>query len=245
MNRTKYILLLVLFNFSFVMISSAMVEKRLIYNSYLLSDMSTWKKIIDDMHAEKGKSHQRELELLNYEYGYVGWCIGNKRKKEAKIYISRSLERIKRLETAKQHLPLFDAYTSAFYGFRIGLEPLRAPTFGPRSLEFAKKSVAKDNQNAMGYIQLGNIDYFMPPAFGGSKEKAIKNYLQAERLMDPISEYDWNYLALLVQIATVYSETGNLEKADFYYRKTLSISPNFIWVRDQLYPAFKKKHNKL
>jgi len=235
-----------LFLLIFIILCTTLVtagEKETIYQAYLTNDMATWKTTIDAMHAEKGKNNERELELLNYEYGYIGWCIGNKRKSEAKRYLERSLERIERLKKANHRLPLLQAYESAYLGFQIGLANLKAPRLGPKSLDAAKESVAGDDKNALGYIQLGNIDYFMPPLFGGSKERAIEHYLRAERLMAPNGRGDWNYLALLVQIASAYEETGKIAMADSFYRKALSLAPDFRWVKDELYPAFTKKHN--
>lgn len=217
-------------------------EKEAIYRAYLTNDMATWKTTIEAMHAEADKSQERELELLNYEYGYIGWCIGNNRKSEAKRYLERSQDRIERLKEANYRPPLLQAYESAYLGFQIGLAKLKAPRLGPKSLDTAKQSVANDDRNALGYIQLGNIDYFMPPLFGGSKERAIVHYLRAERLMAPNGKGDWNYLALLVQLATAYEETGNIAMADSLFRKVLSLAPRFSWVRDELYPAFTKKH---
>ena len=217
-------------------------EKETIYRAYLTNDMATWKTTIEAIHAETDKSNDRELELLNYEYGYIGWCIGSNRKSEAKRYLDRSLQRIDRLKAANYRLPELQAYESAFLGFRIGLAKHKAPRLGPKSIDAAKQSVAHDEKNALGYIQLGNIDYFMPPLFGGSQERAIEHYLHAERLMAPHGKGDWNYLALLVQIATAYEETKNIARADSFYRKALSLAPGFSWVRDELYPAFTKKY---
>jgi tetratricopeptide (TPR) repeat protein len=217
-------------------------EKETIYRSYIYNDMATWKKTIDAMHAEQNKNNERELELLNYEYGYIGWSIGSKRKGEAKIYLDRGLARIERLRKESYRVAVLDAYESAFLGFQIGLANLKAPRLGPRSLDFAKKSVEKDDNNALGYIQLGNIDFFMPPLFGGSKERAIEYYLKAEQLMLADGKGDWNYLALLVQLAEALEVTGKIDKAGAFYQKALSSEPNFSWVKDELYPAFTKKH---
>ena len=237
---TQKLITLLLFTLCCTLVTAG--EKETIYRAYLTNDMATWKTTIEAMHAEVDKSHERELELLNYEYGYVGWCIGNNRKSEAKRYLERSLERIDRLKAANYRIPQMQAYESAYLGFQIGLARLKAPRLGPKSLDAAKQSVANDDQNALGYIQLGNIDYFMPPLFGGSKERAIEHYRHAERLMAPTSKGDWNYLALLVQLATAYEETKNIAMADSIYRKSLSVAPGFSWVRDELYPAFTKKH---
>ncbi|MDD4778761.1 MAG: hypothetical protein PHV53_10805 [Fermentimonas sp.] len=238
---TKRILLFLLIPLISVFASSQ--ERETIYRSYISNDMASWKIIIDAMHNESSKNNERELELLNYEYGYIGWCIGNKRKSEARLYLNRSIERLGRLRKVNYRVPILDAYDSAFLGFQIGLANLKAPRLGPRSLDFAKKSVATVENNALGLIQLGNIYYFMPPLFGGSKEKAIEYYLRAEKLMAADGYGDWNYLALLVQLAGALEETGKIDKAGSFYLKALSYEPGFSWVKDELYPAFTKKHN--
>lgn len=236
----KKLLLLILIHLSCLLALAQ--EKEAIYRSYIYNDMATWKKTIDAMHAEPNKNNERELELLNYEYGYIGWSIGSKKNGEARIYLERGLERLKRLRKNNYRVAVLDAYESAFLGFQIGLANLKAPRLGPRSLDFAKKSVEQDENNALGYIQLGNIDFFMPPIFGGSKDRAIENYLRAEQLMEADGKGDWNYLALLVQLAEAFEVTGKIDKAGAFYVKALSSEPNFSWVKDELYPAFTKKH---
>ena len=236
----KKLLLLILIHLSCLLALAQ--EKEAIYRSYIYNDMATWKKTIDAMHAEPNKNNERELELLNYEYGYIGWSIGSKKNGEARIYLERGLERLGRLRKDNYRVAVLDAYESAFLGFQIGLANLKAPRLGPRSLDFAKKSVEQDENNALGYIQLGNIDFFMPPIFGGSKDRAIENYLRAEQLMEADGKGDWNYLALLVQLAEAFEVTGKIDKAGAFYVKALFSEPNFSWVKDELYPAFTKKH---
>lgn len=218
-------------------------EKEAIYRSYISNDMATWRNTIDAMHEESNKSNLRELELLNYEYGYVGWSIGDKRKSEAKLYLNRCMDRLVKLRNENYRVSVLDAYESAFLGFQIGLANLKAPRLGPRSLDFAKRSVEHDDNNALGFIQLGNIYFFMPPLFGGSKERAIEYYLRAEQLMAADGKGDWNYLALLVQIAGAFEDKGEIDKANSFYLKSLYYEPNFSWVKDELYPSFTKKHN--
>ena len=85
----------------------------------------------------------------------------------------------------------------------------------------------------------------MPAVFGGSKKKAIEYYLKAEKLMTVGDvKNDWNYLSTLTLIAGAYEELGNYEKAETYYLKILSISPQFTWVKNNLYPKFLSKKSK-
>ena len=52
---------------------------------------------------------------------------------------------------------------------------------------------------------------------------------------------DWNYLSLLPQIAKAYEELKDYKNAENYYRKILSVAPDFAWVKNELYPQFLKK----
>ena len=110
-------------------------EKLLIYNAYLTNDMKTWKNIIEKINVENGKSNERNLELLNYEYGYIGWCLGTKNKKEAKIYIDKGEKRIETLVKNKYKLSVIYAYKSAFNGYQIALNKSKAPFYGGKSAE--------------------------------------------------------------------------------------------------------------
>jgi tetratricopeptide (TPR) repeat protein len=245
MNKNTYFRLSLLLILSIISLNSySSNEKIIIYNSYINDNMGVWKKTIDVMHFEAKKDNQRELELLNYEYGYIGWCIGNKRFTEAKQYINRSKARMSKLNKIKANIPIIHAYQSAYYGFEIGLNKLKAPFVGPKSIEEAKKSISLDKSNYFGYIQLGNIEYYMPSAFGGSKKKALEYYIKAKQIMDKSKpENDWTYINLIAIIGMTYQELNNFKKADEYYKLALKISPEFKWVKNELYPQLLKKQN--
>lgn len=243
MDKKIALKLFMLLVFSIVSLYSySSEEKKTIYNSYISDNMAVWKKTIDNMHFETKKDNQRELALLNYEYGYIGWCIGNKRFKDAKQYINRSQARMSKLKKVKANIPIIHAYQSAYYGFEIGLNKLKAPFVGPKSIEEAEKSISLDKDNYFGYIQMGNIEYYMPSAFGGSKQKALQYYLKAKLIMDKIKpENDWTYINLIAIIGMTYQELNNPKKAEEYYKLALNISPDFKWVKNELYPQFLKK----
>lgn len=245
MNKQIYLRLIILFVFSMFSLNSySSEEKKTIYNSYINDNMGVWKKTIDAMHFEAKKNNKKELELLNYEYGYIGWCIGKKKNEEARQYIRRSQERMNRLKKIKANIPIMHAYQSAYYGFEIGLNKLKAPFVGPKSIEEAEKSINLDKNNYFGYIQMGNIEYYMPSTFGGSKKKALEYYIKAKQIMDKSKpENDWTYINLIAIIGMTYQELNNYKKADEYYKLALKISPEFKWVKDELYPQFLKKQN--
>jgi len=242
MERSKYILigLIIILNFSYLKAG----YKSDIYKAYISSDMNKWKNAIDLMNTEKNKTNDFILELVNYQYGYIAWCIGNNRKKEAAIYLELAEDNIYILEKKSFKPSYVSSYKSAFHGFRIGLNFLKAPFIGPKSIYCAELAIELDNKNPYGYIQYGNKEYYMPAVFGGSKETAICYYLKATELMeakeDEIKE-NWNYLNLLVVIGKAYEETGNYKDAMFFYEKILKIEPEFLWVKNDLNPNIKTK----
>lgn len=245
MERKKSVIILtVLLAFSVFTLSAQ--YKLDIYNAYINSNMNNWKATIDEMETQSKKTNEFLLELINYQYGYIGWCIGNDKKKQAKTYLKMAENNLKKLEKTKLYPSYVHAYQAAFYGYSIGLNKLKAPFVGPKSIKAAKKSMEENPANPYGFIQYANAQFYMPPIFGGSKEEAIDYYSQAQIIMeeDPVSlKNDWNYLSLLTNMAEAYKEIEEYDKAEQYYKDVLTIEPNFLWVKNELYPNFIKKRN--
>lgn len=240
MERQKYIVILILLIFSSL---GAMASyKTEIYKAYISNNMNEWKKVMDRMNLETKRDNDFLLELLNYQYGYIGWCIGNKENEQAKKYLSLAEKNIEILENQSFELSTLNAYKSAFYGYRVGLNKLQAPFIGPKSVESAKKAIELDKNNPYGYIQIGNSEFYMPSVFGGSKTVALENFKKAENLMERNPEKiknDWNYLSLLAMIVMSYKELKQYELAKYYCEKALKTEPEFLWVKLDLYPEIK------
>lgn len=218
-----------------------------IYSAYVSNRMDLWKNVIDKMQASIPMENEGLLELVNYQYGYIGYCLGFNKEKEARNYLSLAEENLSRLEKAGFRIPVLNAYRSAFYAFRISLNTISAPFNGPKSLDHAKKSVELDSNNYFGFTQLGNAYFYMPAAFGGSKKTAFENFSKARSLMekDPsLTEGNWNYISLLVTIAQSHAYLGEYEKAKAGYENILKIEPGFLYVKDDLYPKLLARMKK-
>lgn len=215
-----------------------------IYQAYISSDMEKWKVIMDDFHRKPDKSQGEILELVNYIYGYAGWCMGNNQQKRAGEYIRYAEEYLAKLEKSGYQPSMVHAYRSAFYGFRVGLHRLQAPVLGPRSVHHARQSIETDPKNPYGYIQYANSQFYMPAIFGGSKLVALEYFQKAEQLMEMNGKYlaqNWNYLSLMAMIGQTYEELKQFDEAKKYYEKILRTEPGFQWVKNVLYPAILKK----
>jgi hypothetical protein len=242
MERSKYFIVIILI---FLGCSGLQASNKMdIYQAYIINDMKAWEKKIVEMNLQNGKSNEFIMELVNYQYGYIAWCIGNDKDDAAEKYLDLAEKNLSILEKAVYKLSLVNSYKSAFYGYRIGLNKFRAPFIGPKSVECAKLAIKLDDKNPYGYIQYGNSQYYMPTVFGGSKSVALEYYQKAEKLMELDENQiknDWNYLSLLSIIAQAHTALKDYGSAKYYYDKILKIEPNFLWVKNELYPQLIKK----
>jgi tetratricopeptide (TPR) repeat protein len=240
MERKKYILIL---TFICMLVSVFGQTNKTIYKAYISGNMPEWKKCMD---SYKVTTNAQKLELINYQYGYIAYCISKDNREEAEEYMQKADNLLVDLKKQQYKMSMNNAYRSAFIGFKIGLSPYKAPFIGQESLNFAKESVVLDGTNYFGYIQLGNIAFYKPAMFGGSKTDAMKHYIKALGLIEKNPEClknNWNYLNLLVTIINAYYEQKQYELAKKYCLKTLAIEPEFDWVKNQIYPKILKKLN--
>ncbi|MFN8255987.1 MAG: hypothetical protein U0W24_09890 [Bacteroidales bacterium] len=242
MERSKYFVVIVLL--FLIVLNVKASYKSDIYQAYISNNMTKWKSVIDEMNLQQNKSNEFVMELLNYQYGYIAWCIGNKKNKIAEEYMKLGEKNIEILEKSNYKISYVNSYKSAFYGYRIGLNKVQAPFIGPKSVDCSELAMKQDDKNPYGFIQYGNSQFYMPAMFGGSKKVAVEYYEKAEKLMEANPEQikdDWNYLSLLATIAQAYTELKFYKTAKIYYEKILRIEPEFGWVKNELYPELLKK----
>jgi len=243
LERPRY-KILVIFLILFLSTNARASYKSEIYAAYVYNNMANWKSIIDKMDGVKHKSFNFMFELVNYQYGYIAWCVGNQRSDEAKEYLALAENYISILEKSNENQSLVNAYKSAFYGYRMGLNKLLAPTIGRRSVECANLAIKQDKENPFGYIQSGNIQFYMPPIFGGSKKEALVYYLKAQEIMEKDATGildNWNYLNLLISIARSYYYLDDYLTSKYYLEKIMEIEPGFNYVKTELYPQVLNK----
>jgi tetratricopeptide (TPR) repeat protein len=215
-----------------------------VYNAFISDQMEGWDRVIVSMNGRKANLSDKQLgELVNYYYGYTAWVLGEDLEKKANRYIDEAEEIIDELMVKYPNNPDWHAYKGAFIAYKIGLRPMKAPFLGSESIKNIDRAIEIDPQRHQGWIERGNALFYMPKAFGGSKEKALEAYKKAIRIMESAPEslqQNWLYLNVLMVLAQSYEKTENYQMAKGTYKKILQIEPNFIYVRDELYPAFMK-----
>jgi hypothetical protein len=244
MERKKYTIILILVCCCFVDLKASYSSD--IYKDYDYNDMKDWKRLIDQIDTIQNKSNSLMLELVNYQYGYIGWCVGNKRNEEAEKYIDILEKYLAVLELENYNLSMVNGYRAAVYGFKIGMDSWVAPFVGNKSSDCAKMAMKLDETNPFGYIQYANIQNYMPSVFGGSKTDALKYYLKAKELMEARPGFikeDWNYVSLLTDIGKVYWALDDLQTTKEYFEKIMLITKQYDWVKKEMYPQLLKEIN--
>lgn len=246
MERKKHRLLVLLIILSSVVSAQTDYQKK-IYEAFILNEMDGWKSVIDEMEEKSSDNHDLLDELINYEYGYIGWCIGNNQKKQAKYYLDLMEGNLETFNKNTEESALYNAYTAAVYGFKIGLSTWHAPFLGPKSVKHAEIAFKKDSLNFQANAELGNIWHHMPAVFGGSDEKALSFYNNAIKIYESseqeLHHKKWLYLNLIATSGKIEFEQKNYTQALHLYKKALRIEPKFKWVLNELLPELKKDMN--
>ena len=242
MERSKHKLILIVLLLLTLQIKATYRSE--VYSAYINNNMDLWRNVIEKMNAIPEKNNELLLELLNYQYGYIGYCLGFDKKDEARELFQAAQKNLEILEDRKYSLSVINSYKSAFYGFRIALNPITAPVNGFKALDCARTALKLDPEHYLGYVQLGNSEFFMPSTLGGSKKEALEYFLEAKKLMEKNPESlsdDWNYLSLLIVIGQTYTYLKDYNSAQRAYQNILELEPGFLYVKDDLYPKLLKK----
>ena len=219
-----------------------------IYSAYIQNDMNSWKMVMDEMEANYKTNQGTSLlyDLVEAEYGYVGYCISVKRKKEARILLEKAEDHLQLLLKVYKDDPRFLSLQGAFYGLRISLTPFKAPVYGKKSMEANQRALQLGPSEPQAWMEKANIEFYKPAVFGGSKREAVTLYKKAVRLYesDPRgTSQNWLYMNCLAGLGIAYEETGQIKNAGEVYRKLLNLEPSFSWIRDDLYPQYLQKHS--
>lgn len=246
MERKKYRLIIFLISISSVVFAQTDYQNR-IYEAFILNDMKEWKTAIDEIENNKSGSPVLLPELINYEYGYIGWCLGNDKKKQAKHYLELMEKNLEIFQENNGATALYHAYMAAATGYKIGLSNWRAPFLGPKSMNHAEQAMEQDSLNFQANAEMGNIWNHMPAVFGGSGEKALKYYRQAITIFEKptveLAHKKWLYLNLIAVSGQLEFEQKNYSQALQLYKKALTIEPRFKWVKNELLPELNKEIN--
>jgi len=217
-----------------------------VYKGYISGNMEMWKKGMSDLEDAYRKAPEPCLlfTLTEAKYGYIGYLLGTGNKDAAKTITDAFEKNIEQMAAFQEFQAETEAFRLALLGFRMGLNPARVMTLGPKALKQLEKAVATGSTTPEVWIEKANSEAHMPAFAGGSKVKAAASFREALRLFESDnarSECNWRYLNTMVLLGQTLEQTGDYSGAREAYLKALRQEPDFQWVRDELLPAVEKK----
>lgn len=241
----KKICVTIVLLFTFLFAQANEVYKNNLYTAFTQGNMKLWESTITQMEYEYNRGGNIDLlyKLTNAKYGFIAYSIGNELEGKAEKHLKKAIKYVEKLIESGNYQSEAYALQGAFYAFKIGLKPITGAIWGPKSLKSINKAMELDASNPTAWLEKANSLYYMPEAFGGSKENAILHYKRAVKIYEEQGKTrkNWMYLNTLTTLAQSYEDVGKQEKAKEVYKKILSIEPRFEWVKNELYPQLLEK----
>ena len=195
-------------------------------------------------------SGAEQRALAHYYAALANYRISNQFPEDAEARREPPLkDAIGHLQTATESTPkMADAWAllSACYGQRMGLDPMRGMTLGPKANDALNKAKDLAPTNPRVWIIDGTSDFFAPSMFGGDKEQALRKFKKAARLAEQESVDDplrpsWGHAEAYAWIGLAHLKADRYQKARTAFETSLSINPTNGWVRHVLLPRLNKE----
>ena len=142
-------------------------------------------------------STEEQKQLLNYEYGFSAYMVGQNVDK-ARNFID-SYEH--HLEDLKGHLSeaRYYAYLSSVYTYKLALDKGRFMSYGKKLFDSIERAMKLDSKDALVLSMKGNVEFYSP---FGNKKKALEYFQKADSLyaVSAIEYEQWNRRAVEMNI---------------------------------------------
>jgi tetratricopeptide (TPR) repeat protein len=112
-------------------------------------------------------------------------------------------------------------------GQMVSSSSLAGLKYAKCALDSVNKAIELDPKSSMAYLSHGVGNYYLPQAFGGGIDLAIKDFRKAIDL-NPKNADAWLWLGVALRRS---NQPAEAQKA---FEKSLEINPNRVWARQQL-----------
>lgn len=109
----------------------------------------------------------------------------------------------------------------------VSANTMSALKYGKCALDAVNKAIELDPKSSVNYVSHGVGNYYLPPAFGGGMDPAIKDFRKAIEL-DPKNAEAWLWLGIALR------RVNQAEEAHKSIAKSLELNPDRMWAKQQL-----------
>ncbi|HYL36090.1 MAG TPA: tetratricopeptide repeat protein [Bryobacteraceae bacterium] len=148
-------------------------------------------------------------------------------KAAAKNAAQAGIDAAERAAALKPDSAEYQRILGTLCGQIISGNSLSALKYGKCALEAVNKAIELDPKSSINYVSHGVGNYYLPPAFGGGLELAIRDFRKAIELNAKNADA-WLWLGIALR------RTNQPEEARKAIAKSLELNPNRIWARQQI-----------
>ena len=112
-------------------------------------------------------------------------------------------------------------------GQMVSSSSLAGLKYAKCALESVNKAIELDPKSSMAYLSHGVGNYYLPPAFGGGMDLAVKDFRKAIELNSKNADA-WLWLGVALRRS---NQAGEAQKA---FERSLELNPSRVWAKQQL-----------
>src|SRR5713101_4328627 len=154
-------------------------------------------------------------------------AIETRDKAAAKNAAQAGIDAAERAVNLKADSPEYQRLLGTLCGQAVSANTLAALKYGKCALNSVNRAIELDPKSSINYLSHGVGNYYLPPAFGGGIELAIKDFRKAIEL-NPKNADAWLWLGVALRKDNQHAEA---HKA---IAKSLELNPNRLWAKQQL-----------
>ena len=193
-------------------------------------DRPALEKIAGDLNAAaqkdpKDAAAQYRLALAESYSAEV--AIETRDKAAAKNAAQAGIDAAERAVNLKPDSPEYQRILGTLCGQIISGNGMAALKYGKCALTAVNKAIELDPKSSMAYLSHGVGNYYLPPAFGGGMDVAVKDFRKAIEL-NPKNADAWLWLGIALR------RVNQSEEARQAITKSVELNPNRVWAKQQL-----------
>ncbi|HEY6392485.1 MAG TPA: tetratricopeptide repeat protein [Bryobacteraceae bacterium] len=148
-------------------------------------------------------------------------------KAAAKNAAQAGIDAAERAVNLKSDSSEYQRLLGTLCGQAVSANTLAALKYGKCALNAVNRAIELDPKSSNNYLSHGVGNYYLPPAFGGGIDLAIKDFRKAIEL-NPKNADAWLWLGVALRKDNHHAEA---HKA---IAKSLELNPNRLWAKQQL-----------
>ena len=193
-------------------------------------DRTALEKIANDSRVAVAKlpsDPEAQYRLALAESYAAEVAVEMKDKVQAKTAAEAGIQAAEHAISLKANTAEYHRILGTLCGQMISSNGLAALKYGKCALESVNKAIELDPKSSDAYLSHGVGSYYLPPAFGGGVDLAIKDFRKAIEL-NPKSADAYLWLGIALRKS---NQPAEARKA---IAKSLELNPNRVWAKQQL-----------